>query len=125
MRHITYLILIILIISVLPLFVGCDKLETDVGSIAGAVFYSDGKTRVFGAWVRIYSSIEDPPVIFAEIPVDEQARYFTTLPGGQYWIGASDKRDGIYHVKIDPINIVNGQSMILFLSINIPPPSGN
>lgn len=106
----------------LPLFTGCERLETDVGSVAGAVFYSDSETRVMGAWVRIYESIDDPPVIFAEIPVDDEARFFTTLPGGQYYIGASTTHDGNYSVMIDPITIVNGQTTRLFLSISVPPP---
>ena len=122
MRQIKYQILIILAILMLPIFVGCERLETDVGSVAGAVFYSDSETRVMGAWVRIYESIDDPPVIFAEIPVDDEARFFTTLPGGQYYIGASTAHDGNYSVMIDPITIVNGQTTRLFLSISVPPP---
>jgi hypothetical protein len=121
MHRIKYQILIILVVSILPLFTGCDRLETDVGTVAGALFYSDSETRVSGGWIRVYQGT-DTPVIIAEVPVDNEARFFISLPEGEYYIGGSTSRYGDYSVTIDPVTIINGMTTRLFISIGVPAP---
>ena len=60
------------------MFTGCSSLETTLGSIAGSVFYSDEATRVGGGWIRVLDSTQT--TIISEVPVDEQARFFISLP---------------------------------------------
>lgn len=121
MRMLKPLVYIAFLILITTIFPSCTSLETELGSLAGAVFYNDSETRAFGAWIRVYETI-DPPVIIAEMPVDDEARFFVTLRQGQYYIAGSMERDGTYSFIQDPITIVQGATTRMFLSLNVPPP---
>jgi len=118
---ITYLPLLFLLLIV-PIISGCSSLETNLGTIAGAVFYNDGQTRVADAWVRVYESV-DPPVMVAETQVDEEARFFITLLQGEYYVLAATTQDGIYTGPDQKVAVIKASTTTHFFSISMAPPT--
>jgi len=111
------------LLLIAPIFAGCSSLETNLGTIAGGVFYNDGKTRVAGAWVRVYESI-DPPVMVAETQVDKEARFFVTLTQGEYYVLAATSKDGMYMGPEDKVVVFRASTTRAFFSINVAAPAG-
>ncbi|MBU1025607.1 hypothetical protein KKB99_06340 [bacterium] len=101
-------------------FSGCNSIETNFGTIAGTVFFSDETTRVAGAWVRVYD--EQGTTIVAELPVDDQARFFVALPEGNYIVTAATTQNGIYSSSGDVVSVLAHQTTRYFFAIQEAPP---
>ena len=116
-------ILIVFITAVLlvgNVFSGCNSIETNFGTIAGTVFYSDEATRVGDGWVRVYD--EEGTTIIEELPVDDQARFFVALREGNYIVMAATTQDGIYSNPGDVVSVFAHQTTRYFFAIQVDPP---
>jgi len=101
-------------------FSGCSGIETNYGTIAGAIFYSDDTTRVGGGWVRVFDSTGS--TIVAETAVDEQARYFIALPEGEYIVMGATSQTGDYTGSGDMVGIFAHETTRYYFAIMFDPP---
>lgn len=101
-------------------FPGCSSIETNYGTIAGAVFYSDDTTRVGGGWVRVFDSTGG--IIIAEVPVDEQARYFVAVPEGEYIVMGATSQTDDYTGSGETVEVFAHETIRYYFSIMFDPP---
>jgi hypothetical protein len=114
---IAFLILFVFAGILLP---GCSDLETNWGSVAGAVFYTGNEVRVAGAWVRLYEPVM--MTLVAETQVDEQARFFFSVPQGEYLLRGAVSKDGTYSGPADVIAVFKHSTRTIYFAIAELPP---
>lgn len=115
---IAFLILFVFAGILLP---GCSNLETNWGSVVGAVFYTGNEVRVAGAWVRLYEPAT--MTLVAETPVDEQARFFFDVPQGDYIIRGAVAQNGTYSGPADVITVFEHSTRTIYFTIDELPPT--
>jgi hypothetical protein len=115
---IAFLIMFVFAGILLP---GCSGLETDLGSVAGAVFYTGNEVRVAGAWVRLYEPAT--LALIAETQVDVQSRFFFSVPEGEYLIRGASSQNGTYSGPGDVVAVFKHSTRTIFFAIDELPPT--